>query len=73
MATKTITITEDAYYVLSRNKLPSESFSQVIKRSFEKKRSIMDLCGVWADISDKDAESMKTTINTLRKESKSRL
>ena len=73
MATKTITITDDAYDILARNKLPTESFSQVIRRSLDKKKSIMDLCGAWADISNEDAEAMKTTINLLRKESKSRI
>ena len=73
MTTKTITITTDAYDLLARNKLPSESFSQAIKRSFDKKKSILDLSGVWADISDKDATEMKETIETIRKESKSRI
>jgi predicted CopG family antitoxin len=39
MATKTLTITEEAYNILFENKLKSESFSDVIKRSFSKKRS----------------------------------
>ena len=73
MATKTITITTDAYDLLARNKLPLESFSQTIKRSFDKKKSILDLSGTWADISDKDATTMKETIDRMRRESKSRI
>lgn len=34
MATKTITITEDAYDALKRAKQPGESFSDVIRRKF---------------------------------------
>lgn len=34
MATKTITITVDAYEALKRQKLPGESFSELINRRF---------------------------------------
>lgn len=39
MATKTLTITQEAYNILFENKLDNESFSDVIKRTFSKKRS----------------------------------
>jgi len=58
---------------LARNKLPAESFSQVIRRSFDKKKSIMDLCGAWADMSEEDVTDLKARINMLRTESKSRI
>lgn len=34
MATKTLTVTEDAYELLKKNKLDSESFSDEIERLF---------------------------------------
>ena len=37
MATKTISIMEDAYEILLRNKVGDESFSQVIRRTMKKK------------------------------------
>lgn len=47
MATKTITIMEDAYERLARAKLPNESFSDTIRRELKPKRPLMDLWGSW--------------------------
>ncbi len=48
MATKTITITEDAYGLLAQNKLEQESFSEVLIRLLSRKRhkSLMDFFGI---------------------------
>ena len=47
MTTKTITIMEDAYNVLAKEKLPDESFSDTIRRVVGKKTDILDFFGVW--------------------------
>lgn len=67
MATKTITIKEEAYNRLLAHKKPDESFSDEIIRHFSKKPNIMDFCGTWSDISDKEAEKMKREIYARRK------
>ena len=48
MATKTLTITEDAYDLLAQNKLENESFSQEIRRVLAKrqKKSLLDFFGI---------------------------
>ena len=48
MATKTLTITEDAYNLLAGNKLEDESFSEEIKRIMVKRsaRSLKDYFGI---------------------------
>lgn len=61
--TKTITISDDAYEVLSRNKNEGESFSDVILR-LASKRTIKELAGVW---SDWDYDDMKETFEEIEK------
>ena len=60
---------EDAYEILSRNKAKNESFSQVIRRTMKRKKDIMEFAGAWKNISDEEAEKMKSNILKLRKNS----
>ena len=69
MATKTISIMEDAYKLLVAKKAENESFSEVIRRKFREKRDIMEFAGVWKNISAEDARNMKERIKELRKKS----
>ena len=48
MATKTLTITEDAYDLLAEHKLENESFSQEIRRIMAKRqrKSLLDFFGI---------------------------
>ncbi len=68
MATKTITIKEDAYKKLKAKKKENESFSDVINREFGSK-SIRNLIGT---LSDKEAKNMKDEIKERRKETNKR-
>jgi predicted CopG family antitoxin len=63
MATKTITIMEDAYELLSRAKRPDESFSDTIRRTYSKELRRESFFGVWKNL---DSEAMKTTIRKSR-------
>ncbi|MEK6849930.1 MAG: antitoxin VapB family protein [Nanoarchaeota archaeon] len=66
--TKNIAIMDKAYDVLTRHKLPGESFSQVILREFEpQKSSWTDYIGTFSDISDKEAAQMQADIKRARK------
>ncbi len=51
MVTKTLTITQDAYDLLVKNKLEDESFSEEIRRlfTFRPKRPLTDFIGVISD------------------------
>ena len=51
---KVITISEDAYNLLVREKEPKESFSKLIVRHFgeKNKNEIMNLAGVWKNKPD---------------------
>jgi len=66
MGTKTITIMDDAYELLVRNKKKDESFSDVVRREFSKKGSILDLAGAWSDLSDKDIKEMEDAVKKSR-------
>ncbi len=63
MATKTITITEEAYERLAMKKEINDSFSDVINK-ITGRTSIFDLVGI---LSSKEADEMKTNIKELRK------
>lgn len=73
MATKTITITADAYTLLARAKSVDESFSEGILRILSKKGSIMDFAGVWSSMSEAEATKLKGFILKMRKSSKPRI
>ncbi|MBI2664213.1 antitoxin VapB family protein [Candidatus Woesearchaeota archaeon] len=66
MATKTLTITEDAYNILAASKFRDESFSQEIKRVFARKnrKTLMDLFGI---LSNKEAAKMRNDLERIRK------
>ncbi len=67
MATKTITIMDDAYDLLTDNKLKEESFSEEIRRIFSKKKAkkLSDFFGI---ISKETGEAMIRDLKRTRKE-----
>jgi len=77
MVTKTLTIMEDAYKLLLKNKLENESFSEEIRRLLSKKRTkkLSDFFGI---ISEEEGDAMlkdlemadKREIKFLKKELK---
>lgn len=66
MATKTISIMDDAYMLLLRNKMRNESFSEVIRRHFKKKRDIMEFAGAWNDMDNEEVDELKENIRKVR-------
>jgi len=69
MATKSITITNEAYERLAIYKEKSESFSDVINK-LTKKSSILDLVGL---LSDKEADDLKRSIKETRERMRKRI
>jgi len=65
MATKTLTITEDAYNLLTDRKMDNESFSEEIKRVFSKKntRRLSDFFGI---LSNEEGKAMLSDLEKIR-------
>jgi len=61
MATKTISILEEAYKALLKEKGEKESFSAVIMKLVERKGKISDSLGKW-DITDKEVASFRAEL-----------
>jgi predicted CopG family antitoxin len=63
MATKTITITEDAYNKLKLRKKPNESFSDVINRTMPYSK-MTDFIGI---LSKKSADKLRASVEESRR------
>ncbi|HLC84986.1 MAG TPA: antitoxin VapB family protein [Candidatus Nanoarchaeia archaeon] len=66
MVTKTLTITEDAYKLMTRSKRHDESFSEEITRVFTKRKPLSAFAGLWK-MSEEEANKMKDVIKNIRK------
>ena len=69
MATKTITIMEDAYKILLNVKHNNESFSEVIRRITGEKKDIMRFAGAWKHLKEDEIRDMEKRINSVRRKS----
>jgi len=61
---RTITISNEAYDALKREKREGESFSKVILRLVENKNNLLALAGSWSDISE---EELNKALDELRR------
>ena len=66
MGTKTISIMDDVYELLVRNKKKYESFSDIIRKEFSKKGKISECAGILSDLSEKQFEEMERAIKKSR-------
>ena len=65
MATKNISITEEAYFLLLRKKMrENESFSEIITREFSNKEKLTKLFGM---LKGKAGEEFEDNLNKIRK------
>lgn len=67
MATKNISITENAYKILAMRKGENESFSKVIIREMGKKGNTKNLMEFFGVLSKKSAEAIEKSIEESRK------
>jgi len=64
MGSKTITISEKAYYALKKEKLENESFSAVIIRLTKRFGKIMESFGKW-EMSDEEEAMIKIDLSEV--------
>ena len=62
--TKTISVTDDAYEALTREKRDGESFTDVIIR-LTKRARLSDFAGIWKDIPESDLKEAQRKLQTL--------
>jgi predicted CopG family antitoxin len=62
MATKTISITEEAYEALLNEKQNSESFTQTILRLTQKKGKLADSFGKW-NMTDQEEQEIRSELS----------
>lgn len=65
MTSRTISITDNVYKMLSRLKLKNESFSETITR-LAKKGKISECAGLWGDMPEKELEELEEGIKRMR-------
>lgn len=70
MAVKTITIDLEAYEALARHKLPGQSFSQVVKEYFGRRRTGRDLAALLdrVSLSDPTLDAIDAVIEERRRD-----
>lgn len=62
---KTIAVADDVYEMLTKEKRPKESFSDVLRRWHRTKGSLMDCFGLLADILEEEFRRMEAAIESL--------
>ena len=72
MGVKTITVTEEAYKMLAKEKKEDESFSEVIKRLTKERGKLSDSLGAWK-MSDEEAQEIFSSLKRHWKKSTVRI
>lgn len=63
--TKTVSVTEEAYDALTREKREGESFTDVIIRLTKRRARLSDFAGIWKDIPEGDLKEAQEKLRTL--------
>ena len=64
---RSITISDDAYEILTKMKLEGESFSDTIMR-LAKRGSLAECAGLWADMTDDEYRALVEGAESLKEE-----
>ena len=66
MTSKTISVKEEVYDMLKKEKLPGESFSDTLTRLVKEKGRISDLAGSWSDLTEEELDSIENGMRRIR-------
>ncbi len=67
MSSKNISLKEETYELISREKLPDESFSDAIERLVKRRGKLMDAIDSWEDIDEEEVNKIEKNIEKARK------
>lgn len=67
MASKNISLKEETYELISKEKLPGESFSDAIERLVKGRGKLMDAVDSWEDIDEEEIKRIEKNIEKFRK------
>ena len=67
MASKNISLKEETYELISREKLPGESFSDTIERLVKRRGKLMDAVESWDEVDKEEVDEIEENIDKARK------
>ncbi len=73
MVSKTISVTEEVYETLKKEKLPGESFSETITRLVKRRGKLTDCAGGWAHLTPDEMDSIMEGMDGVRKSANKRV
>jgi len=57
---------DDVYELLVKNRHKDESFSDVIRKNLSKSNDVMEVVGLWSDLSPDEFRIIEKTVSRLR-------
>jgi predicted CopG family antitoxin len=66
MVSRSISISDEAYNMLTNFQLKGESYSQTLIRLFKRQENLLELAGAWAKIPDSE-DAIKIIEETVKK------
>lgn len=73
MTPKTVALDEESYDLLSREKRTGETYSDTVRRLASRKGSIIDLWGMWSEMSKSEVEVVRALRTKGRKRDQERM
>ncbi len=67
MSYKKISLKQETYELLSKEKFPDESFSDTIERLMKRRGKLMDAVDSWGDIDEEEVNKVEKNIEKARK------
>lgn len=66
MSSKNISLKEETYELISREKLPGESFSDTIERLVKRRGKLMDAVDSWDEVDKDEIDEIEENIEKAR-------
>lgn len=67
MSSRNVSLKEEVYDLISREKLPGESFSDAIERLVKRRGKLIDAVDSWEDVDEDEVDEIEENIEKARK------